>query len=317
MTPGTGVSTRALGAWLVAAALAVLAAAFVGVCVQASTLWPWTSVVHESGDRTLLQTIGYVEHASRELPLDILLGLAIGGAAVATWRRRDPVGGARGWLLLGGAAVVAAGILASTWALVGSRGLYENLMQMPTRPGEPLVAGEHWRYHLLSSLACMLLGAALARAVSASTPREWDGGRMPEILAWTMFGGATVLWGISAASFFNGVYLGHQARELATHAIVSVPLGLGLCLRLAVSQPVDVRGITRTGRGRLALLLAAIAAGIGAWLAWGVISTDAVSQGQTSSLPALIFPHFFEHTLTYVIVALVAPGVYLATGRDR
>jgi hypothetical protein len=58
----------------------VLVIAFVGVCVQAGTPWPWNRVVHEDGHRTLLQTTFYFEHATRELLLDAVLAMGVAGA---------------------------------------------------------------------------------------------------------------------------------------------------------------------------------------------------------------------------------------------
>ncbi len=58
----------------------VLLVAFVAVCVQAGTPWPWTRVVHEDGQHTFLGTIFYFEHATRELLLDAALALAAAGA---------------------------------------------------------------------------------------------------------------------------------------------------------------------------------------------------------------------------------------------
>ena len=59
---------------------AVLLVAFVAVCLQAGTPWPWNSVVHEDGHHTLLETIFYFEHATRELLLDAVLAMAVAGA---------------------------------------------------------------------------------------------------------------------------------------------------------------------------------------------------------------------------------------------
>src|SRR5262245_48833897 len=58
----------------------VLVISFIGVCVQAGTPWPWSRVVHEDGHRTLLQTIFYFEHATRELLLDGVLAMFVAGA---------------------------------------------------------------------------------------------------------------------------------------------------------------------------------------------------------------------------------------------
>ena len=58
----------------------VLLVAFIAVCVQAGTPWPWNRVVHEDGQHTFLGTIFYFEHATRELLLDAALALAAAGA---------------------------------------------------------------------------------------------------------------------------------------------------------------------------------------------------------------------------------------------
>jgi hypothetical protein len=46
------------------------------------------------------------------------------------------------------------------------------------------------------------------------------------------------------------------------------------------------------------------------YLLVGALGTSAVSQGQTKSLSLLIFPHFFEHVFSYLVVPLVAGLVY-------
>src|SRR5262245_13312974 len=60
----------------------VMAAAFIGVSIQARTIWPFPVVVSEDGHRTLLEVIFYFEHATRELPIDLLLAVAVSGAVL-------------------------------------------------------------------------------------------------------------------------------------------------------------------------------------------------------------------------------------------
>ena len=74
--------------------LAVLTTAFVILCVHHGTAWPWNTVVHEDGRRTLLETIFYFDHALGELPLDLLLSAAVAGAAIAFRTRLTGLGGA-------------------------------------------------------------------------------------------------------------------------------------------------------------------------------------------------------------------------------
>jgi hypothetical protein len=316
---GAPVSTASTGRLLVGFAVAVLAVAFAGVCVQAGTAWPWSAVVHENGERTLLQTIGYFDHASRELPLDLLLALVIAGAAARVFPEAPPTARRRMAVLLIAGGLVAAGIIAGAWQAGGAAAVRENLLQMPTRAGAPLVTGAHWRYHLLSSTACMLLALGLAATVGAGVSRRpglSGRGSLLTVAAWILFAGLTLVFGVNRSPFADAVYLGHQARELATHAIVTVPLGLGLCLRLAATRPLDPRRMLAGLLSPAVLGPALLAIAIGVYLAAGVMMTGAVDQGQTSSLSALIFPHFFEHTLTYLVVGLISPAAYLWATRS-
>src|SRR5688572_4091470 len=140
--------------WIVPAG--ALLAAFAGLCVMTGTLWPWHHVVHEDGSRTLLATVFYVEHATRELLPDALLALAVAGAVryyfpplfaagsaeASRWRRR------LGFLV----AITLVGIAGGTLWGVGGQALVGNLSQRHTRAGAPLVWGAHCRYHLIERL---------------------------------------------------------------------------------------------------------------------------------------------------------------------
>jgi len=157
-----------------------------------------------------------------------------------------------------------------------------------------------------------------ARGRPAAPRRSGLSGRgsLLTVAAWILFAGLTFVFGVNRAPFADAVYLGHQARELATHAIVTVPLGLGLCLRLAATRPLDPRRMLAGLLSPAVLGPALLAIAIGVYLAAGVMMTGAVDQGQTSSLSALIFPHFFEHTLTYLVVGLISPAAYLWATRS-
>jgi len=49
---------------------------------------------------------------------------------------------------------------------------------------------------------------------------------------------------------------------------------------------------------------------VGLYLVIGSLVTSAASQGQSESLAVLIFPHFFEHTFSYVMTTLSAALVF-------
>lgn len=314
-------------AWLlVAFATLVLAAAFAGICLHARTWWPWLVVVHEDGMHTLLGTIFYFEHATRELPLDLLLGVAIGGAVYCVYpppdeaqakpSRAGPLGLVTVLLVLG--------ILAGALFDVGGRGVAENLLQHHTRSGAPLIWGSHWRYHLLERPMLMLIVVGLAALLCVVTGRGIDSRGRPGLAVAAM---ALVVYVVVTAIFAQDLsamalpfrdpqHLGHEARELMTHALVTIPVGIGGCILLlgladAVAGPgtIDPDGHSN-GLALLALAGGAIGLGIGGYACVAALRTNAIAHGQSTDLATLVFPHFFEHTLTYLVVPFSAAFTY-------
>jgi len=116
-------------------------------------------------------------------------------------------------------------------------------------------------------------------------------------------------------SAFDPVFLGHQARELFTHVLVTVPAAWGFCLLLA--RKVEVTSSERGSRTYCWPITAT--AGVtgtllGVYVCAGALMTEAAQYGQTKDVVMLIFPHFFEHSFTYVVVPSVAALVYEVVG---
>ena len=160
-------------------ALAVLAVAYLVIAAYTGNPFPWFEVVHESGDRTLLQTVFFFEHTARELPLDLILGAAVGSCALfACPPGPEPESGkasCRSSLAIGLLLVIVV-IVVGTLRVGGWPMLEENLLQFPTRPGAPREWGGHWRYHLLSHVTLMSVSLGLA-AVLVLWDRgpQWEG----------------------------------------------------------------------------------------------------------------------------------------------
>jgi hypothetical protein len=288
---------------------ALLIGSYVAIAVYSSKFWLWSVIVHESGDRTLLRTVFFYEHAARELPLDVLLGISVAAGVLfalpGSDRPRSSAGAFLGWLVATLAATVVVIVGGTVWT-GGMATLGENLLQFPTRPGAPLVWGGHWRYHLLSHVALMLCSFGLAAPLLLLTGKRAGGRSGMRTLTWGI-GGLLLLamvFGPGADSFRDPVFLGHQARELVTHSLTSVPLAWGLCLWLGR----DLWSDRLDGVVSLAWPLMAAGAGgaVGVFLILASLLTSAASQGQSDSLAVLVFPHFFEHTFSYVVSALTA-----------
>jgi hypothetical protein len=297
----------------------VLVVAFVGVCVQAGTLWPWNSVVHEDGHRTLLETIFYFEHATRELVLDAVLAMAAAGAVRyfhplprgvddASMRRT------RNRLAVCAVAMLAA-ILAGTAYVDGGQAILDNLAQFHTRENAPPVWGAHWRYHLIERFAEIALAFAVVGLLWIRDGRPGRDEASPDVSLFAgavlVFAVATLIFRPSTEPFRDPTFLGHQLRELFTHALVTLPLALGMCLALArrFSTPTASGRSSRSGWPVYAA--AGVSVACGAFLLVGSVLLRARTYGQKTSLAELIFPHFFEHSLGYLLVVPLAGFFYL------
>jgi len=293
----------------------VMLVSYVAIAAHTGNVWPWFEVVHESGNRTLLGTVLYFEHAARELPLDVVLGFAVGGAALWALPRSKVTSHRQQILLAAMVVLVIAVITVGTLFTTNLTALWDNLLQMQTRPGVELSFGSHWRYHLLSRLALMLASFALAGlVVVALRGRDGAGYKPGQTVFFSVMGIYIVLsmiFGLNLKPFTDPLFLGHQVREVLTHGLVTLPLAWWFCLVLSVKQEETSNG-TATLRWPLIAGIGGIIVAI--YLLLGALLTSAASHGQSDSLVLLIYPHFFEHTFTYLLVPLIAALTYSAVG---
>jgi hypothetical protein len=300
----------------------VLLVAFVGLCVMTGTAWPWNQVVHEDGVRTLLGTVFYVEHGTRELLPDALLALAVAGSVgyffpLARAGVRDAVSRSRrrlAWV----AAVTFAVIVGGTLWTEGGHVLIDNLSQSHTRAGAPLVWGAHWRYHLIERFAQMML-AFSASGVFWILHGKPNVNRFPGRfrlfgVALVLFVAITVIFRLTSEPFRDPAFLGHQLRELFTHSLVTLPLALGTCLALAREYSAGSPGAS-ADRTWPIVVTGAAAVLSGAFLLVASVMADAQSHGQTEGLASLLFPHFAEHALGYLLVPSLAGVIYLTQAK--
>lgn len=294
----------------------VLVTAYGAIAIHTHNAWPWREVVHESGERTLIETVLYFEHAARELPLDLLLGAAVGGSVLFAFPGREGTPGVpdtgRRRILATGLLVVVGAIVGGTLWVGGTGMLLDNLSQLHTRPDAAAVWGAHWRYHLLSRMTLMLCSLGLAGIVVLLSKGKSGAGDKGGLLivgaVLALFGALTIMFSVNLDPFVEPVYLGHQVREVVTHVLIAIPAAWGACLVLADSQS-DVCQ-SRAARVHWPVVAGLCATLIGVFLLVGGLVTSAASQGQTQNLTLLWGPHVFEHMFTYLVVALTAALVY-------
>jgi hypothetical protein len=309
----------------------VLAVSFVAVCIQAGTAWPWNRIVHEDAQHTLLATIFYFEHATRELVLDAVLALAVAGA-VRHFYRPSPVDdeAAHMWMGFGIATVAALALILGGTAYVNAFGpdyvgeargqtILDNLAQYPTRPGAAFAWGAHWRYHLIERFTEVALAFCVAGLVwlRDGRPASASRGATLYVVALAAFVVATAIFGVTALPFRDPVYLGHQLRELVTHTLVTLPLALGACFVLARRFSYSEATRRSSVPAWPIFVAGAVAVACGGYVLIGAVLLKAQAYGQKKALAELIFPHFFEHSLGYVFVSALAGFAYLWPIRSR
>lgn len=282
--------------------LTILAAAFLAICVHFHTAWPWRVMVHEDGQRTFLDTVLYFEHALGELPLEVLLSAAVAGWML--WLCGPPVAKATAVWNIGIIAIALdATIFVGATMHAGAHAAMLNLFQYHTRDSESMIFGSHWQYHLLSQLALMLLPAV----AQVGNPRPIVSRPLALITALTLFAILSVIFGLSTAPFTDARFLGHQARELFTHALITVPLAIGCCL--AIPREEAAESHSKAGIWPIAALMLCIL--LAAYLGFGVVLTRSQRVAQTSDWIKVICGHFFEHTISYLVVTVHSVFFYL------
>jgi hypothetical protein len=291
-------------------------AAYAGVCAMTGSMWPWNVVVHEDGRHTLLATVFFVEHATRELIPDVLLAIAVAGAVryyfpPAGLSNHDGVSHVRRLLAISTAAVLL-GIVGGTYWTEGGQVLLDNLSQSHTRPGAPLVRGAHWRYHVIERFALLMMAFSVTGALwkLRAPQRPIQGRPWLYCASLILFVAITAVFRLTGESFRDPVFLGHQLRELFTHSLVTLPLALGTCLTLARRRVSHHDGHAQASWWPI-ILTGGAAVVSGTYLLVASVMTGAQSRGQTVSLARLLFPHFAEHALGYILVPILAGLLYL------
>ena len=295
---------------------ACLVTSFVVICVHFRTAWPWAAMVHESGTRNLVETIFYFDHALGELPLDILIAGATGGAAL--WFFAPRPGSAQFiWLWTAIALAVDGSLFVGSWLTAGLPLSLSYLMQYVTRPDAPFEFGSHWRYHLISQIALLALPIVLVSAVELLGRRASPGphGAGMRILAgsWILFAALSFIFGLNAKPLIDPQYLGHQARELFTHSLVTVPLAIALCLLLSLPKA-EAFG-SRNFPWQAFAIATSVCAISAVYLLAGIVTKSSYSHAQSSDPVRVVCGHFFEHSFSYLVVPSHAVAFYLLGGR--
>ncbi len=302
--------------------LAILALAYVWLAVDHGTLWLWGVTVHESGRYTLRETVFYFGHFLREIPVDVGMALFILAGfikargsvqdksverASAAWSSRILLAAAVGLMVV--AVSIAAG--RNGWAKVAL-----DLLQFRTRDNLSEY-GSHWQFHWLSTLwfgvAAMVGAPAIAWLCGQSYGTERQSQKL-WMMAWGYFAALTAIFGVTGRIFTDARYVGHQAREIMTHGLITYPLAYGVLYFFAT------RLFSTRDRllGRAAInfrptdyIQAALVFLIPVYLGVVTLMGEGLEAGQPErGLAAMIGAHAFEHALDYLLVVFLVAGGY-------
>jgi hypothetical protein len=128
---------------------------------------------------------------------------------------------------------------------------------------------------------------------------------MPGLVAWSYFLGLTAIFGLQLESILDPWFIRHQAREILTHASVTLPLGLGLLA--IIHRSVGAGQGARPDRPSVPRFAGVLA--IPAYCGIAVLATDALTTGQSErGLSAMVAAHYFEHSLNFVLIGLLVVG---------
>lgn len=290
---------RAWWRWLLAGPVALLVLSYVWLAIAHGTPWLWNVVVHESGEYTLGRTILFARHFLREIPVDVVMALAL--AAAVRIVTPDPLPVPRRWPAVIAILMIAVALGASA-AEEGWREAFRDLLQFRTRDTDARY-GSHWRFHLLSTI-WFFSAAPLLAGVSTGVPGVPSASASAARLmrtGWIIIALLTVGFGVSAEPFTSNRYIGHQAREILTHGSITLPFVLAACVKVAGGIP-PARNGQMAGRPVQAFHWAATL-GIPVFLvtAFGGGGLEGSAQME-SGLAGVVAAHVFEHVLDYAFV---------------
>lgn len=314
--PGVSHAPRLQRAWLVlllTAPIVLVVIAYGWLAVDHGAPFLWNVVVHEGGHYTFGQAVLFFRHFLREVPVDIAMAISIAAGVRLVAPRAVPV--TRYWFM-GLAILLVAVALAVAASEEGWWEAVRDLLQYRTRDDDTRY-GSHWRFHLLSTI--WFCGAApLLAGISAGVPgvpRALGAGRRLLIASWLWVAVLTIAFGLTTEPFTSDRYIGHQAREILTHGLITLPFTVGLCAILADGPLAEKTG--RDPSMPLQALSWFIVAAIPVFLvtAFGGATLETSAQ-LNSGLSGVVAAHVFEHLLDYifvlaVVLALVGRGQLL------
>lgn len=273
-------------------------------------------LVYESGRLTFAETVLSWDHFLREIPLCVVMALAVVAVHRSTGRRFGAPPAVRTRVAVVAAAAVCALLPIAAFATTaGERGAdhaLRDLLQFRTR-GDVESFGSHWHSHWFHAVWFCVAGPVAAAALRRGGPPTAGIGVW--VPSWALTAALTAVFGLPADVFTGARVVAHQAREIATHTLLTAPIAwwaLEAARGAADRAPdrVPATGAAPASPGpenpsrRRTLAAGAASAAVVVHLGVRTLGIDIAAEGQMAGgVAGLVAAHVFEHSLDYVWVA--------------
>ena len=294
-------------------------------------LWLGTTVIHESGRLTLLETTFYASHFLGHTPVLVTIAFLFAGFWLTMTPAPEPVISGR-WTLLVAALMGLLLVIALVIGIghFGFDDTFDFLRQRKQRP-DLLVEGGSWNLHLPSTMLQFLLIPVTVWVVRRLFGRSvvwslrglgWLVAAIGVATAFTWLANSQPLAAV-AGSWRDPRYLAHSVRELATFPLTYYPLAMAALL--AAERPAWPPRRADSGANRMVIAAAAVfLIGFGYQVTVS-LANDVGSMAQRPefaggnqlSIAYLLSSHYYEHLLDSLFFALLTIFLVAIAGRDE
>lgn len=299
--------------WLLAIPFATYALSYVYLAFYHGHPWLWSTVIHEGGTLTLLETTLYASHFLGHVPSLTIIALIFAASFALFVKVPVPTTRERlHWITLS-ASFVFVCLIGSLWYF-GSTETWNFIFQRQQSVTN-YESGGSFLLHVPSTLSLLVLAPLYSAALFflARSPISWN----PQRLRWLLSAFACLigfLFIITPAPLLalltattDPRYLAHSVRELATFPLTYFPLPAYLWLR----KLSYVSSSPAIPASRFVILLSVLAVPLLAYqvlvpLSFGISDLAQRPSFACGNLPILylLASHFFEHALDTVYFSL-------------
>ena len=306
---------------LIAMPFLVLTTSYVLLSFNHGRLNILNEVVHENGRYTLIETIFYFGHFSREIIICVMTSLAVAFsfylyAPITHSIDDNSVQKTTLW----GVTICAVFVF---WTVSGAafktgiRDFWLDFLQYRTTDTGVLF-GSHWHSHFLHLLQIFVAAIGLSqlyRGVTGLSNVTVNPGGFLYILGWVgLFLFFSLIFRTDLRPFTDTRYLAHQMREIVTHLTVTLPLAFAALItienKLIGFQFTHSKVNNLTGWGLFLLTTSLL---VPAFILVQLHGRNIMSVAQKhSGYLDLFASHYFEHVLDYFFVAVLSAVLYVS-----